>query len=260
MPFSAKHSSTLLYILTLSLLALYTTLRHRPHPPPASANTHRNTPYYRDAFLSSASNYTIAAYLRHLTLRPHLAGTPLSLSTALYVQSHFQSLGLTTHLTSLSSSTPSTPLCPRVLATAVFSPLPSPNPPSPKMALWRHTTLTPPPARRTGVGVKGCVGIVRRGSGMSRYEVVANAAAHGVSAVLMYTEGEYKEGVERGTVMNGLGDPLTPGWAGIEGGEKLDLNDPRVTEKFPAVPSLPVSEAAAESIIRSLEGAGVPYE
>ncbi|KAL0344882.1 UNVERIFIED_CONTAM: putative glutamate carboxypeptidase AMP1 [Sesamum radiatum] len=61
-----------------------------------------------------------------------------------------------------------------------------------------------------GVSVKGCVGIVRRGSGMSRYEVVANAAAHGVSAVLMYTEGEYKEGVERGTVMNGLGDHLPP--------------------------------------------------
>lgn len=95
---------------------------------------------------------------------------------------------------------------------------------------------------------------------MSRYEVVANAAAHGVSAVLMYTEGEYREGVERGTVMNGLGDPLSPGWAGIEGGEKLDLKDPRVAEKFPGVPSLPVSEAAAESILGSLEGASAPYE
>ncbi|PIN18265.1 Transferrin receptor and related proteins containing the protease-associated (PA) domain [Handroanthus impetiginosus] len=111
-----------------------------------------------------------------------------------------------------------------------------------------------------GVEVRGCVGIVRRGSGMSRYEVVANAAAHGVSAVLMYTEGEYKEGVERGTVMKGLGDPLTPGWGGVDGGEKLDLNDPRVSEKFPGVPSLPVSEAAAEIILGSLEGTRVPYE
>ncbi|GFP89898.1 probable glutamate carboxypeptidase 2, partial [Phtheirospermum japonicum] len=32
------------------------------------------------------------------------------------------------------------------------------------------------------------------------------------------------------------------------------------TEKFPGVPSLPVSEAAAEIILRSLEGASVPYE
>lgn len=111
-----------------------------------------------------------------------------------------------------------------------------------------------------GVDVKGCVGLVRRGSGMSRYEVMENAASHGVVAVLMYTEGEYKEGVERGTVMKGLGDPLSPGWAGIEGSEKLDLNDPRVKEKFPRLPSLPLSEAAAESILKSLEGTRVPYE
>lgn len=95
---------------------------------------------------------------------------------------------------------------------------------------------------------------------MSRYEVLANAAAHGVAAVLMYTEGEYKEGVERGTVMKGVGDPLSPGWAGVDGGEKLDPNDLRVAERLPGVPSLPVSEAAAERILGSLEGARMPLE
>ncbi|KAK4432646.1 putative glutamate carboxypeptidase AMP1 [Sesamum alatum] len=281
-PFSGKHSCTLLYILTLSLLALYTTLRHRPNPPSAASKSYRNTPYYRDTFLSSSSNYTIAAYLRHLTLRPHLAGTPLSLSTALYVQSHFQSLGLTTHLTnfsvllsypqhsSLSARFTDSTVLPVVLSESTvplngvvapyhaYSPSGSAYGEAVFLNYGREQDYRALGAQ--GVDVKGCVGIVRRGSGMSRYEVVANAAAHGVSAVLMYTEGEYKEGFERGTVMNGLGDPLSPGWAGIEGGEKLDLNDPRVTEKFPAVPSLPVSEAAAESILRSLEGAGVPYE
>ncbi|KAL0333572.1 UNVERIFIED_CONTAM: putative glutamate carboxypeptidase AMP1 [Sesamum angustifolium] len=259
---------------------------HHPSPPPPSspsaAKSRTNTPYYRDTFLSSASNYTIAAYLRQLTLRPHLAGTPLSLSTALYVQSHFQSLGLTTHLTNFSVllsyphhsslsarfsdgsvlpvalSEPTVPQNGVVAPYHAYSPSGSAYGEAVFLNYGREQDYHALGAQ--GVVVKGCVGIVRRGSGMSRYEVVANAAAHGVSAVLMYTEGEYKEGVERGTVMNGLGDPLTPGWAGIEGGEKLDLNDPRVTEKFPAVPSLPVSEAAAESIIRSLEGPGVPYE
>lgn len=111
-----------------------------------------------------------------------------------------------------------------------------------------------------GVEVKGCVGLVRRGCGMSRYEVLANAAAHGVAAVLMYTEGEYKEGVERGTVMKGVGDPLSPGWAGVDGGEKLDPNDLRVARRLPDVPSLPVSEAAAERILGWLEGARMPLE
>lgn len=95
---------------------------------------------------------------------------------------------------------------------------------------------------------------------MSRYEVLANAAAHGVAAVLMYTESEYKEGVERGTVMKGVGDPLSPGWAGVDGGEKLDPNDLRVAERLPGIPSLPVSEAAAERILGSLEGARMPLE
>lgn len=86
---------------------------------------------------------------------------------------------------------------------------------------------------------------------MSRYEVVANAARHGVAAVVMYTEGEWKGGVERGTVLKGVGDPLTPGWAG---GERLDLGDPRVVERFPDVPSLPISEDVAMEVMRWLGG------
>lgn len=89
---------------------------------------------------------------------------------------------------------------------------------------------------------------------------MANAAAHGVAAVLMYTESEYKEGIERGTVMKGVGDPLSPGWAGIVGGEKLDPDDMRVSQRFPGVPSLPVSESAAERILESLDGARMPQE
>lgn len=88
------------------------------------------------------------------------------------------------------------------------------------------------------------------------------AAAHGVAAVLMYTEGEkFRGGVERGTVMKGLGDPLSPGWwAGVQGGERLRLNDSQVNERFPAIPSMPVSADTAEVILSSMEGARVPQE
>ncbi|KAK4392009.1 putative glutamate carboxypeptidase AMP1 [Sesamum angolense] len=281
MLFSAKHSCTLFYILTLSLLALYTTLRHRPILPPPPLRVAQTLPtiaiHSSPPLATTPSPPTCAN-----SPSTHLAGTLSPLSTALYVQSHFQSLGLTTHLTNFSVllsyplhsslsarfsdgsvlpvalSEPTVPQNGVVAPYHAYSPSGSAYGEAVFLNYGREQDYHALGAQ--GVVVKGCVGIVRRGSGMSRYEVVANAAAHGVSAVLMYTEGEYKEGVERGTVMNGLGDPLTPGWAGIGGGEKLDLNDPRVTEKFPAVPSLPVSEAAAESIIRSLEGRGVPYE
>ncbi|KAL7133681.1 hypothetical protein ABFS83_12G158100 [Erythranthe nasuta] len=282
MAFSRKPTCTLFFILTLSALALYTALRHHHHPRTpfaAAANNHRNPLYYRDIFLSTADNYTIAGYLRNLTLHPHLAGTPLSLSTALYVQSHFQSLGLTTHMTNFSAllSYPTrSSLSARFINGTVHPvPLSEPDVPQNGVVLPYHAYSPSGTAygeavflnygrdqdyRALGVDVKGCVGLVRRGSGMSRYEVVRNAAAHGVSAVLMYTEGECKEGVERGTVMNGLGDPLTPGWAGIEGGEELDLNDLQVAEKFPGLPSLPISETAAETIIESLEGEKIPHQ
>ncbi|KAK4478822.1 hypothetical protein RD792_014322 [Penstemon davidsonii] len=277
MPFFTKQPTcTLLFILTLSLATLFAaTLRRRHHhflPPPPTSTHH-----YRNAFLSTANNSTIAAHLFHLTLHPHLAGTPPSLSTAVYVQSHFQSLGLTTHLTNFSTllSYPKHSSLSLHLKNGTVLPLPLSEPQNDVVVMPYHAYSPSGSAYgkavflnygrdqdyyALGVEVKGCVGLVRRGSEMSRYEVVANAAAHGVSAVLMYTEGEYKQGVERGTVMKGLGDPVSPGWAGLEGGEKLDLDDPRVTEKFPGVPSLPVSEEVAESIIMSLEGVRAPYE
>ena len=107
--------------------------------------------------------------------------------------------------------------------------------------------------RRAGVDVKGCVAMVRRGE-ESRGGVVARAAREGAVAVLMYTEGEKVSGVERGTVMKGLGDPLTPGWGGVEGGEALNLEDSQIFDRFPKIPSMPISPEVAYSILRSLEG------
>lgn len=114
-----------------------------------------------------------------------------------------------------------------------------------------------------GVKVMGCIGIVRRGGGLSRNEVVEKAAVRGVKAVLMFTEGDddqFAGGVERGTVMGGLGDPLSPGWGGVENGEKLKVDDPLVMQRFPSIHSLPISMMSAERILTLLEGAEMPYE
>ena len=46
----------------------------------------------------------------------------------------------------------------------------------------------------------------------------------------------------------GIGDPLSPGWSGVEGGESLGLEDSEVLKRFPKIPSLPLSAEAAERI------------
>lgn len=115
--------------------------------------------------------------------------------------------------------------------------------------------------RGLGVNVTRCVVVARRGGGMSRGGAVRKAEEEGAAGVLLYTEGEYVMGVERGTVMKGLGDPLTPGWAGVvEGGERLGREESEVVRRFPKIPSMPISMETAEVIFSSLEGHGVPQE
>lgn len=52
--------------------------------------------------------------------------------------------------------------------------------------------------------------------------------------------------------MRGIGDPVSPGWPGVVGGEKLRLEDERVARRFPKIPSLPLSLHNAEIILASL--------
>lgn len=113
-----------------------------------------------------------------------------------------------------------------------------------------------------GVDVRGCVAVAKRGGGMSRNAVAVKAAEKGVAAVVMYTENNdrartyYGGGVERGTVLDGVGDALTPGWAATEGdAERLGMEDSEVLKRFPTVPSMPISAETAELILGSLEGA-----
>lgn len=113
-----------------------------------------------------------------------------------------------------------------------------------------------------GVNVTGCVVIARRSEVLSRGGVVRVAQKMGALAVLLYAEGDrFRDGVERGTVMGGIGDPLSPGWAAeAAGGERLDAKENEVLKRFTKVPSLPISSYTAEAILRTLDGDMVPYE
>ncbi|CAF1921172.1 BnaC02g41410D [Brassica napus] len=53
---------------------------------------------------------------------------------------------------------------------------------------------------------------------------------------------------------NGLGDPTTPGWASVDGCERLSEESVELRGDSPGIPSLPISAADAEVILRSVVG------
>ncbi|XP_023005927.1 probable glutamate carboxypeptidase AMP1 [Cucurbita maxima] len=270
--------TTLLFFIIICVLGFYTF-----HSSSSSSffatSSLRNSVRYRQFLLSSASNYTVASYLRSLTLHPHLAGTEPSSETVRYVESHFRDLGFETHsirydallsypkYASLTARLPNgsvvqIPLSENV--EGVVNPYHAYSPSGTAYGVAVFVNYGRDEDYRTlaamGVTVAGCIAVARKGE-FPRSVVVAKAEANGVKGVLLYTDSDgYRQGFERGTVMRGIGDPLSPGWAAIDGAERLNLNDSEVLRKFPKIPSMPLSAEAAEIILSSLDTASVPPE
>ncbi|KAL5708932.1 glutamate carboxypeptidase II [Ranunculus cassubicifolius] len=280
-PISSKLLSssvcTLFFLFLLCILAFYTL--HHPNPSPPVIKS-RNAIHFQQFFLSYATNYTFSSYLKSLTLHPHVAGTEQSLETVHYVENHFKELGFDTHRvefnpllsyplkTSISvlygnGSSKDLILIENGEGGKVIDPYHAYSPSGMVMAKAVFVNFGRDEDYRTlvglGVNVSGCVVVVRRGE-VARGGVVRVAEENGAAAVLLYADGDRFNGVERGTVMRGIGDPLTPGWGGVEGGEKLDLGDNEVLGRFPKIPSLPISVENAEIILRGLGGVKVPSE
>ncbi|KAF8403422.1 hypothetical protein HHK36_011525 [Tetracentron sinense] len=269
-------SCTLVFVIVLCILGIYT-LHDQPHSRTSIRNT-QNVLRFRENFLTSSTNSTLSSYLRALTLHPHLAGTQPALQTLQYVQTHFKDLGLETRTVEFEAllSYPthaslsvhfrdgtSKDLRLSEAGQEVVAPYHAYSPSGSAFAKVVFVNYGREEDYRalvaSGVNVSGCVAIARKGD-VFRGGVVERAAEKGAVAVLLYADGDRFNGVERGTVMRGLGDPLSPGWAGVEGGEKLGLEDSEVLKRFPKIPSMPISAENADTILRSLEGARVPYE
>ncbi|MBA0703973.1 hypothetical protein Golax_016264 [Gossypium laxum] len=282
--FTSKPSPlcTFVSLIILLIIGFYTL-----HYPPGNP---KKVLLFQQIFLSSASNSTIASYLRSLTSHPHLAGTKPSLETIHYVKTHFQNLGLETHTVPFQTLL-SYPVHASVSmhfgnSTVLNLPLNEMGIPSyPSSGLIQPYHAFSPSGTvhgkvvfanhgreddyRTlgmmGVNVNGCIVIIRKGGGLSRGAVVKIAEKKGALGVLTYAEGDvskgsFGSGVERGTVMEGVGDPLTPGWGADEDGERLKLEDKKVLERFPGIPSLPLPFESAQLILDSLEGPLAPQE
>ncbi|GKV11804.1 hypothetical protein SLEP1_g23025 [Rubroshorea leprosula] len=125
--------------------------------------------------------------------------------------------------------------------------------------------------KEMGVNVTGTVVLARYGQ-IFRGDIVRNAFEAGAIGTLVYTDrkdyggggGGAKwfpddkwmppSGVQVGSVYTGTGDPTTPGWASSEGCERLSVEEVEKTGDVPLIPSLPISAADGETILRSLGG------
>jgi N-acetylated-alpha-linked acidic dipeptidase len=122
-----------------------------------------------------------------------------------------------------------------------------------------------------GVSVKGRVALARYG-GSFRGIKARLAEEHGAVGLIMYSdpaddgyvrgdvypEGPYRpaSAVQRGSVIGHWGDPTTPGWASVEGAERLDPH--REGHWVPAIPVIPLNWAAAQEILAGVRGVGIP--
>ena len=120
-----------------------------------------------------------------------------------------------------------------------------------------------------GISVKGRIAVARYGRSFRGIKA-REAEKHGATALFIYSDPQQdgyvngdvypkgpmrnKDGVQRGSVLNGAGDPATPGYASVPGA-------PRLTEDqmtIPRIPVVPLSYGNATELLEGLGGKEVP--
>lgn len=125
-----------------------------------------------------------------------------------------------------------------------------------------------------GVSVEGKVVLARYGRSYRGIKSLL-AEERGAVAVLIYTdpiddgwfrgltypEGRYRHPstTQLGSVMNGSGDPTTPGWASTEDAPRVDPAS-AVGFQLPTIPVVPISAAVAEPILAAMGGPEIPRQ
>ena len=126
---------------------------------------------------------------------------------------------------------------------------------------------------RYGIDLTGKIAIVRYGRifrglkpklaaefGAIGCIIYSDPADDGYVRGEVYPVGGYKNdsGVQRGSVMNlplHAGDLLTPGWAAVDGAERLPIDE---APAMAPIPTLPISYADAKPLLDALEGPVAP--
>ena len=120
-----------------------------------------------------------------------------------------------------------------------------------------------------GVSVQGRVAVARYGRSFRGIKA-REAERRGAVALLLYSDPQddgyargavYPDGpmrppsgVQRGSVMNGAGDPSTPGYASVRGARRI----PADSMPVPRIPVVPIGYANAAELLRHVRGASIP--
>jgi N-acetylated-alpha-linked acidic dipeptidase len=120
-----------------------------------------------------------------------------------------------------------------------------------------------------GISVKGKIAIARYGRSFRGIKA-REAEKHGAVGLLIYSDPQddgyvrgdvypigpmrNRDGVQRGSVFNGAGDPTTPGWPSVAGAARLP--DDRM--EIPHIPVVPISYGNAGALLDELRGREVP--
>ena len=122
-----------------------------------------------------------------------------------------------------------------------------------------------------GISVKGRIAVARYGRSFRGIKA-REAEKHGATALLIYSDPQQdgyvngdvypkgpmrnKDGVQRGSVFNGAGDPATPGYASVAGAPRLTTDQMTI----PHIPVVPVSYGNANELLSGLGGREVPQD
>ncbi|MDB4898353.1 MAG: peptidase [Gemmatimonadetes bacterium] len=120
-----------------------------------------------------------------------------------------------------------------------------------------------------GVSVRGKITVARYGRSFRGIKA-REAEKHGAAALLIYSDPQddgyvrgdvypngpmrNRNGVQRGSVLNGAGDPATPGAPSVAGATRLD----EARMEIPHIPVIPISYANAGDLLDELRGRDVP--
>ena len=233
-------------------------------------------------------------HAQELSKEPHVAGTPAQKRTADYVIAQMKAMGLQTELRSYDVWLPhatgvSVTMMGRDTVALDLSERPIAG--DPVTALPQYLTVNGSSAAGTGEGelvfvnfgliedyatldsmgvsVKGKVVLARYGRSFRGIKA-REAEKRGAVALLIYTDplddgfvqGDvYPEGpmrpvfgVQRGSVFNGTGDPLTPGYASKPGAPRLTVEQ----TNLPRIPVVPIGAANAQQLLAGVRGTDIP--
>ncbi len=122
-----------------------------------------------------------------------------------------------------------------------------------------------------GIAVSGRIAVARYGRSFRGIKA-REAEKHGAIALLIYSDPQQdgyvsgdvypkgpmrnRDGVQRGSVFNGAGDPATPGYASVAGAPRLAESQMTI----PHIPVVPISYGNASELLEELGGRDVPQD